>query len=141
MKEESVFVIKPEAMPYKQEIMEMVEKSGIPIKEWRHLKLDEHQLHSMYPDAVGEMWHKTKENLLNKEILAAIVEGDDVIEKLYKVCGENTTPFLCDPNSIRYLFKDTTSQDGVLHRNIIHRPKDQKEAEEHLVLFFPPERG
>jgi nucleoside diphosphate kinase len=140
MEEKSVFMLKPESMSHKEEIMSMIEKSGILIKEWRHLKLEEHQLRSMYPDAVGEIWHKTKEKLLDKEVLAAIVEGDDVVEKLYKVCGENTKPFLCEPGSIRNLFKDITSQDGVLHQNIIHRPKNQKEAEEHLVLFFPPDR-
>ncbi|MFZ1019369.1 MAG: nucleoside-diphosphate kinase [Minisyncoccia bacterium] len=138
--EKSVFVIKPEALPYKEKIMDMIEKAGIPITEWRNLRLTESHLRILYPTITGETWHKMKKYLLNKEVLAAVVEGNDIVQKLYEICGDKTKPFLCRPDSIRYLFKNIARQNEAFSQNIIHRPKNKQEAEEHVVLFFPPER-
>ncbi len=137
MIEKSVFMLKPEGMKYKEEIMSTIEKAGIPIKEWRNLTLDEKHLRKLYPNVSGEGWRKVQKHLLNKEVLVAIVEGEDVINKLYKTCGEETKIFMCAPSSIRQKFKDIAHDS---YGNIIHRAKNQKEAEEHIMLFFPPER-
>jgi nucleoside diphosphate kinase len=138
--EKSVFMLKPEALPYKEKIMSIIEKAEIPIIEWRTLVLDENHLRSLYPKIKGETWYKVKEYLLNKEVLAAIVEGNDVVEKLHKICGAKAKSFLCDPSSIRYLFKNIVSSDETFSKNIVHRADNKEEAEKHVMLFFPPER-
>ena len=130
-------MLKPEALPYKEQIMGMIEKAGMPIVEWRHFQMEEKHLKAMYPTLSGEKLHKTKEYLLGKDVLAAVVEGDNVIDRLHKVCGEHVKPFLCDSDSIRNQFRNITPSDETFPKNIIHRPKTKQEAEEHLVLFFP----
>ncbi len=135
--EKSVFFLKPEALPYKERIMSTVEKAGIPIMERRTLKLEENHIKELYRGISGNVLEKIKDYLLGKEVLAAIVSGENVVEKLYKLCGENTKSFLCEPNSIRYLFKNIVSIDENFSKNIIHRPINKDEAGKHIILFFP----
>ena len=139
--EKSIFMLKPEAVPYKEEIMGMIEKAGIPIVEWRNLKLDEEHLNTLYAKTKGEKWHKTKDHLLGKDVLVAVVEGDNVVERLHKICGEHAKPFLCETDSIRSKFSGILPfGDESYTKNVIHRAKNKEEAEKHLVLFFPPNR-
>ncbi len=133
-----MFMIKPEAMRFKEQIMAMIDKAGIDIKEWRTVRLTEQDLHSLYPYSTGMDWDKLKDSFLDREVLAAVVEGEDVIKRLLKTCGDNTTPRLCNPESIRYIFRNALPPSAGFSNNIIHRPKNEEEAKEHMALFFPP---
>lgn len=139
--EKSLFMIKPEGMNHKEEIMSFIEKNGLKITKWRTMILDEDQLKKIYHDTEGYLWDKTKEHFLGKEVLAAEVEDSEAIEKLKTICGTKTDPVMCESNSIRKYFKDITERDvSKYHKNIIHRAMDEKEVEDQTLIFFPPER-
>jgi nucleoside diphosphate kinase len=135
--EKSMFIIKPEAVPFKERIMSMVEDAGIPIIEWRTTKITKKHIEGLYPGISGENLEKTKDYLLGKEVLAVVVETEDAVDKLYKLCGENTKSFLCEKDTIRFSFKNIVPIEEKYNKNIIHRPINKDEAEKHIVLFFP----
>lgn len=133
-------MIKPEAMTHKDEIMSVIENSGLKITRWRTMILDEDQIRKIYHDTHGALYEKTQEHFLGKEVLAAEVESDDAIEKLKSICGTKTDPVACDVGTIRNMFKDLSPRDTFkYHKNIIHRAMDKSEVDDQTVIFFPPE--
>jgi nucleoside diphosphate kinase len=139
--EKSVFMIKPEGMSHKEEIMSYIEKNGLAITRWRTMLLDEDQLKKIYHDTHGEIWEKTKEHMLGKEVLVGEVNDEQAIEKLKTICGSKTNPIECDVGSIRKFFNDIAEKDpSKYHKNIIHRAMDDKEVTDQTILFFPPSR-
>jgi len=136
--EKSIFMLKPEAMNHKEEILSYIEKGGLKIIRFRTMTLTEDELRKIYHDTHGPLWEKTKEHFLGKEVLVAEVEDENAIENLKKICGTKTDPAVCEIDSVRNMFKDLSERDIFkYHKNIIHRAMDKKEVDDQTIIFFP----
>ena len=139
--ERSVYIIKPEGMPRRHEIREMIEKmAGLAIVGSITTVLPEWALAKLYPDLAqekNELWLATLEHLAHSECEIGIVEGENAVQRFFELCGEMTSPLQCRSGTIRLVFgkeKPVRVGEKLYWRNVIHRSKNQQEAESDLRI-------
>lgn len=139
--EKSVYIVKPDAWTFRYAIEGMVLDQGLLTLTTLQVTLSEHTLGRLYPDLFGaqnDLWRETLRHFAEGSSWIVQVIGEDAINVLRRLCGEDTNPNLCAASTIRRLFgesKPTVLADGSSYwRNAVHRPKNKYEAKSDLLL-------
>lgn len=69
----------------------------------------------------------------NKHVLVCVVESQRAVEDLVYIAGEETLSHRCRRHTVRAKYGQFKS--GFEHFNVLHRPKNKKEAAHNLRLF------
>lgn len=136
----SVYIIKPDGVLHREKIRAMIVSAGLNIVASKTVYLDPDALYTLYPDApLNILIFIMGEEMLNGRCEIGIVEGDNAIERLVELCGEKVNPFECRTGTIRYAFKDHSTEtrvnDYTYYRNTIHRSKNETEVQRDLELY------
>lgn len=135
--ESTVYIIKPEGIPYTSQITEIFKKNKLVICAKKKLVLPIWAIETLYPDLNDELRIITI-SMFNSLIEIGLIKGDGVIQRLLTTAGRETSPGNCDQESIRFLFGN--HQPIILgqtkyYANTIHRSKNLSEAEKDTKLF------
>jgi nucleoside diphosphate kinase len=138
----AIFVIKPDAFPFRNAIVERVGESGLSVVSRNVKELTEQFVIGAMYDPKGvpaPVIEATKRHLLSGPSEIVLVKGDDAVRKLLAMVGVKTNPALCDPDSIRYIYGDHVPEElgeGLqYYRNAAHRSRDEAEAKKDLKNF------
>jgi len=134
--ETSLYMIKPEAMPYREEIREYI-SCHLTLGEMKVVRLPDWAIDELYNDLTIELYRATLIALYGFVELG-LVHGKDAVSRLFWLAGEKTNPRECHPDSIRYRFgirEPMITGSARYFLNAIHRPKTQAEAAAHIGLF------
>lgn len=132
----SMYMIKPEAMPHREEIRERI-GHHLTLGETKMMRLPDWAMNELYDDLTEDLRRATRVTLENPVELG-LVHGEDAIMRLLELAGDKTSPRECHPDSIRYQFgiRDPMVVGGARYfLNAIHRPKTLEEAATHIALF------
>jgi nucleoside diphosphate kinase len=138
----AIFVIKPDAFPFRDAIVERVGESGLSVVSRNVKELTERfVVGAMYDpkEIPAPVIEATKRHMLSGPSEIVLVKGDDAVRKLLAMVGVKTNPALCDPDSIRYIYGNHVPEElgeGLqYYRNAAHRSRDAAEAEKDLKNF------
>jgi nucleoside diphosphate kinase len=123
---------------FRKEIRETIEASGLVITESKQLTLPKWALKKIYDDLPDKYCDAVFRQYAGMLIEAGLVSGENAVEKLLKVVGTELDPVDCAPGSIRFRLggKKPFIVDGVrCYFNIIHRPRNEAEAEKDIAIF------
>lgn len=131
--ETTLFFIKPEAVNRADDIREAIEAAGLTVKRIVPFVMDAECINGLYGHLNQTIKNRLISQLLYRECVLGIVEGENAITRLVEITGERYEPALCNPHSIRFRFGDHTA--GLEHHNAIHRPKTPEEVEHNFKVF------
>jgi len=102
----SFFIIKPEALAKRKEIVDLLNNhSNLIVVESKCIKLKESDIDKIYFDDLDTpLLNAIKKHLVNKSVEAGVVKGRDAVIALRQACGTEADPKLCKKNTIRYKF-------------------------------------
>ncbi len=137
----TVYVIKPDGMPFRHTIRRRIEDAGLSIVESKVLKFPRWAYEQVYPrDKYGHVPQEALERSLifsiGGESEVGIVQGPQALKRLLRISGKRADPARCASGTIRRDFgiSITTVIDGyALHHKVIHRPESWSE----LQVDFP----
>ena len=135
---QSIYIIKPEAIPFSEDIHKMIASSGLTISIWKQAIMPYSIIDKIYFDCPKDIIAATKHFMFNDICEIGIVSGDNAIEKLIEVCGTETNPFNCKKGTIRNLFGVHKLQfyNGTgYYQNAIHRPKTEIEFKKDIDIL------
>jgi len=138
--ERSLFIIKPDAYKYKNEILDELRKNNFEMQYIRDVILNKEFLNKLYNAEGDEVVNLMNvEYFVGKTATIGIAAGEDCKSRLFKICGDTYIPDMCDKNSIRY--KYSTVRKPILlngcefYINAIHRSLPQ-DAEKEIELYM-----
>lgn len=144
MADVALYLIKPEAIRYSQDIRSRLKEAGLFIEFHRLVVLDEQTIMSVYRDLSADIMNATLRHLIGQECELGIVRGESAISKLLIASGLQTSPAACHFSSIRHIYgvkEPDVAGTGVYWRNAIHRTKSIGEVEENMKAFSNHLRG
>ncbi len=133
-KERTLIIVKPDAMQrgLMGEIVHRFERKGIKFVGMKLVKLSDVILDKHYAQHKGKhFFEPTKKYMQMMPVLAAVLEGLDVVRLVRAVCGP-TDGKNALPGTIRGDFSMSIA------RNIIHSSEDLKAAKREIKLYFKP---
>ena len=132
MKQQSLFIIKPDAVSRNiiGKIISKLEDNNIKLLDCRIQTLSVKMADLLYEEHYGNPYYNRLINYMtSSESFISIVYGDNVIEKLRKLCG-NSNPLIADIGTIRKEF-------GLdLPRNSVHSSDSIINADKEIAIFF-----
>ncbi len=124
----SLFMIKPIAYKYKDEILKIISEK-LKIESTTDVILSKEFLEKLY---IGENETFKKLSiayLANKRVCVGVVSGENARAKLIEICGAHFIPEKCDKNSIRYKYRtkqqSITFNGQTFYINSIHKSSPQ----------------
>ena len=147
MIEKTLVLIKPDGVSRSltSEILARFEKAGLKIVGLKMIQANKEQAgrHYTEEDIGARLGEKIRNLLINfvteGPIVAAVIEGDEVVEIVRKMCGA-TEPKSALPGTIRgdyshhsYGYSDEA---GTAVRNVIHASSDKKAAKYEIGVWF-----
>lgn len=136
--ETSLYIIKPEGMPFRSTIREIITCNGLKVRCVRTIRLGEHHLRELYPHLSPDLWRATVQFMQCGECEVGVVEGESAVKRLIAIAGHSTDPNECGPKTVRgrcgMRIPDRVGT-AVYYRNAIHRAKNKEEATRALALF------
>lgn len=136
--DQSIYLIKPEAMDYRMEIRDMVFAAGLEITRTAITRIPLPILKSLYPELHFDLQTATEMFIGQADVEVNEVRGERAVERLLKLCGDSVDPSQCCQSTIRNRFGFAQSQlvgSAQYFRNAIHRPRTAAEAERDLRLL------
>ena len=140
--EQTVLLVKPEAVRYDQQVFEQLiahEFSSIQrIGEAALEKIDAEDLARMlYPDADAALFKAVHDHFWNQRMSWVILTAPGAIEKLSRLVGTSADPGKCMPGTLRARF---FSEDGKqkLLPSVLNDPKTGLNFEYHFNGFLCP---
>ena len=134
-----VVVIKPEALQHKNQIIDFLRGHGLSMVSCREVKLPERFISEvMYPDLSPEFKEATMKHY-NEGLSGILIlqGGEDVLQKIVSLTGENLKPDDNKDGTLRNMFGEHFSRkiaDGAEYfRNAVHRPKTEEELKKFLA--------
>lgn len=135
----SLFMIKPEGMEYADEIINAIQDNNIRIVEKRKITMTQQLLQKIYKDQSGLFWEANRDYLVDKQCILAIVECENVENRLFTLCGVSFKPEECEKGTIRERYgirKPLTHSNGkALYLNCIHRSSPEN-AEYEVGIYY-----
>ena len=116
----------------------MIESVGLVIAESKIVVMDGRALEIIYSDLDKRFRKVIFQLFRNTPVEITLVTGENAIDALLEIAGTELDPVDCAPNSIRFRLggRKPLMIDGVrCYANIIHRPRNQTEAEKGIELF------
>ena len=135
--ETSLYMIKPEAMVYREEIRTLI-GGHLALGKCKTVVLPEWVMQEFYTDLSEDLQQATCIAFSAGPVELGLVHGHDAISVLKWLAGDKTDPKDCRPESIRYRFgvKEPVVIGGARYfLNAIHRPTDEVEAVAHIEIF------
>lgn len=104
------------------------------------------ETHYDYDDIAGRhseaIWRQLVEYIAGRPVVAAVLEGDGVINVVRKMCG-STEPASAPPGTIRgdycHVGYGLANRTGSAVRNVVHASADPADAEREIPIWFRPE--
>lgn len=146
-------LVKPESIAYWSDITAFIESRALVIVEptwieWRDAALTERVVRALYPDAPEPIIKETARRFYRQTTPFFKVAGTNAVHRFLEVCGTAKEPLLCAAHTLRREFGDESFheffEDGTWYRyyaNVIHRPKDQREAQRDIGIFYEKTRA
>lgn len=136
MSERSLVLIKPDgvARGLTGEILRRVEAKGYTITELKQVRATEEQLAAHYAEHEGKPFYQPLVDfMLSGPLVAAVVEGDRVIEGFRSLAG-TTEPTTAAPGTIRGdLGRDWGEK---VQKNLVHGSDSVESAEREIGIWF-----
>ena len=135
--EYSLFMIKPMAYEHKREILDFISKE-LKIESTRDVLLSKDFLNKLYKNENDKFKRINTLYLAGKMACIGVVSGENAKTKLVEICGEHFIPEKCNPNSIRYKYRNNkvAKIDGeIFYVNAIHKSTPE-EADEEVKLYI-----
>lgn len=136
MSERSLVLIKPDgvARGLTGEILRRVEAKGYTITELKQVRATEEQLAAHYVEHEGKPFYQPLVDfMLSGPLVAAVVEGDRVIEGFRSLAG-TTEPTTAAPGTIRGdLGRDWGEK---VQKNLVHGSDSVESAEREIGIWF-----
>lgn len=136
--EKSVYIIKPEAVAHREQIRALIRGAGLRVANHKLAVFPEHALEALYPDMQENLHAATLHYFGIGPSEIGIVEGENAINRLSQLAGEDVNPAKCAPGTIReqYGFKNPVKwRNAIYFLNGLHRSKNTTEVERDLELF------
>lgn len=146
MQERTLIIIKPDGMPYKDEVMKRIEAAGFKISAHQEpfvatrAQLDAHyegigKLQTRFTEkGIPEIYEQVLAHMMSGVLQPMIVEGENAVQGIRDLAGA-TRPSQAAPGTIRGdLGKEL--ENGDIH-NVIHASADADEAAAEIALWFP----
>ncbi len=133
-KERTLIILKPDAVQrgLMGEIIPRFERKGIKFVGMKMMQLSDALLNKHYAQHKGKhFFEPTKKYMQMMPVLAAVLEGQDVVRVVRAVCGP-TDGKNAPTGTIRGDFSMSIA------RNIIHSSEDLKAAQREIKLYFKP---
>ena len=135
--ENSLFIIKPDAYPYREQILEAL-LSKFRLVELDDVVLTERFLSELYQNEKTIFRNMNIQYMKDKKATIGIVGGESCKKRLFEFCGEDFRPELCKPDTIRRKFNicpNPINLDGnPFYINAIHRASPE-DAEKEIQLY------
>lgn len=134
----SIYIIKPEAIQYRENIHKIIMSSGLIILSYKQTVLPSILAEKIYLDCSDDIIEATRHFMFKDICEVGLVTGDNPIEQLIEICGTETDPKKCKTGTIRNLFGFHELQfynETGYYQNAIHRPKTKVELEKDLILL------
>jgi nucleoside diphosphate kinase len=131
----SIYIIKPEAMPFREEIRKMICLAGLKIIRTTEAIIPIDVLDKLYTDCSDELRRATQLFMGCEPCEIGEVIGENAVEKLLSICGHVTDPSQCAAQTIRNRFgvrQVEHFENALYFKNAIHRPKNAEEAQRDL---------
>ena len=138
--ERSLFIIKPDAYKYKNEILNELKKNNFELQYIKDVILNKEFLEKLYNTEGDELINSLNVEYFSGKIATiGVAAGKNCKEKLLEICGDKYIPDMCEKSSIRYKYS-TIRKPIVLHGNefyinAIHRSLPQ-DAEKEIELYM-----
>lgn len=135
----SVYIIKPEAMRYRELIHALIEQTGLRVAAKSITTLPESAVDSLYPGIEKDLRAATLYYFGVGPCEIGIVEGPHAIELLSKLAGSSVNPAECEPSTIRGRFGTREAmkfRSALYYLNGFHRARDLTEVQRGLSLFY-----
>jgi len=133
-----VVVIKPEALQRKNQIVDFLRGHGLSVVSYREVKLPERFISEvMYPDLSSKFEEATMKHYEEGPSGILILQGgEDVLQKIISLTGENLKPNENKEGTLRHMFGEhfgrKVAGDAEYFRNAVHRPKTKEELKKFL---------
>jgi nucleoside diphosphate kinase len=135
--EETIYMIKPEAMMHSKSIRALMERRELQIVLRKRLVLPSWALTCFYPDLLGDLLKLTTLAFL-AQVEIGLLQGNEAIERFRILAGTETAPAKCEPGSIRGKYgivQPFRVGGAIYYANAIHRPKNSDEARKDIGIF------
>ncbi|MDR1900834.1 MAG: nucleoside-diphosphate kinase [Treponema sp.] len=114
------------------EVLSRFERKGLKITACKMLRMDRPQVETHYAEHKGkDFYEKLVEYTLSGPVLALVLEGEDAIALVRRLCGP-TDIHESPPGTIRGDYAYST------RLNIVHASDSPASAEREIALFFTP---
>jgi nucleoside-diphosphate kinase len=146
--ERTLILLKPDAVKrgIVGEIISRFEKAGIKIVGIKMVSPDESHYHHHYETISKlisrrgeEVFHKNASFMMSGPVIAAVLEGVNVVTNVRKMVGE-TDPGVAQPGTIRgdyaHMTIEHANQHGSGLPNLIHASGNKEEAEQEVAHWF-----
>lgn len=136
--ETSFYIIKPHGLVFLEEVRAMIEGGGLIISESKRLVVPHWALEIIYSDLPKRYRSAVFKPFVGAFAEAGLVVGRDAVNTLLQIAGTEINPVDCAPESIRFKFgarKPLMIDNVRCYKNIIHRSRNRKEAEEDVKVF------
>ncbi len=131
--ERTLLIIKPDAVRRNciGSILSTIEQCGFKIIGLKMLKLDREMASAFYDVHEGkEFFEKLVDYMSSGECVVAVLEAEQAIARLRKVCGA-TDPSKAEPDTIRRRFGINVTM------NSVHASDSPESARKEIAFFFP----
>ncbi len=138
MKEEAVFIIKPDGFDRREEIKSEI-SDWFDITYTAIFDFGESLVAKIYPTDIGKPYYKALiEYMSEKPCELGIIKGDSAIDKFFEIAGKYSDPKKCEKNTLRYRYGrglDITKSGLTIIKNAVHRVKTREEFEYEKEIF------
>ena len=139
MTEQTLVFVKPEALRHWREIRFELKQLGT-IAWQRMVTLNSDVIKNLYSFRRKEMLDATLQHLAGQQVATFVIEGEDIVRKVYTICGHSTDPRFCGPKTLRFRFAPTPHYIVVMQRvlyyyNAVHRSSHIVEAQQDIPLL------
>lgn len=128
---ESFFFIKPEGITVYMDIISRIRNRGLAVSKLRRIIMRPSDVEALYHDKPPKILESLHDQMDNKECILGMVRGTNAIFRLVEVCGKESDSRLCAAGTIR----NVHGSKEVIRLNAIHRPKNETELEQNLLIF------
>lgn len=132
MREESVYLLKPEGMQKSREIHEMILAAGLEIMRRHEFIVPDWVVRALYPRLEAGHMAAILARLQGVRSEIGVVCGEAAIQRLLDLSGTSTNPLQCAEGTIRRRFwvsLGNGARDGwPMYGNVIHRSADAAEV-------------
>jgi nucleoside diphosphate kinase len=149
IEERSLCFIKPSLVSHRDDILKIIRKvTGLKVVAEKRITLTKEIISELYarlrtsPDLDHQLlFRENLRQLESQEVIVFLFEGREAISRLVKICGESTSPQICDKFSIRWHYCNNSQpiRCGKYRYwpNGIHRSKRIEEVTRDIQIFFP----